>query len=508
MPTRLISVCDDGPGDFPCLKLVESHEYQPYFALSHRWATAMDCVTSLDNIEERMNNLDFDVLPRTFQDAVLVTLALGYNHLWIDCICIIQDDNHDWETECPKMAHIYGNADLTIAAVTATDDYAGFLGVRSNPDSPNSCKLRYWNKQQLPADIIVVEYVGNGKERWWPGFHNLLDSRGWTLRGRMLSPRVLSFSQDKIFWECKAYRRLESLHFVRTDDRHDLRTIKLDLKALDMTNVYRWWYEILDDYCRRELTFPMDKLPAISGIAAAVQRVTGDTYLAGLWQNDIASGLAWMSSHTDQYSSDTQPPYRAPSWSWARSDCRGARSTFPVAGEFNTKIHGYVKFISAKVNLRGKDLFGEVEHGAELSIQAPTKQGFMGRGFEIVPGQFAHNAKVVIRLPDITTDRTALRVSIDDPEFLCQILDQSLVMTNEWGDEHEGLQVTTIHLCNYENPHMKRSFISYGLVLMRTGDGSSFRRVGLLDSAFYAVNEKTAIEEWFADAEMQDLKLV
>lgn len=467
----------------------------------------MDCVTRLDNIEERMNYLDFEVLPRTFKDAVSVTLALGYNHLWIDCICIIQDDDSDWETECPKMAHIYGNADLTVAAVTATDDRAGFLGVRSNPDSPSSCKLRYWNKQQLPADVIVVEYIGNTNERLMPGFHNLLDSRGWTLQERTLSPRVPSFSRDKIFWECNANRRLESLHFVRTRDRQNLRTIKLDLRALDRPSVYRWWYEILEDYCQRDLTFPMDKLPAISGIAAAVQKVTGDTYLAGLWQNDIASGLAWMSFHTYRHSYDTQLPCRAPSWSWARSDCRGAESRFPVVDEFNTTIHGYVKFISAKVNLRGKDLFGQVEHGTELSIQVPTKQGFMGRGFGITPGQFAHHAKVIIRLPYITTDLTALRVSIDDPEFLSQILDQSLVMTNEWSEEHEGLQVTTIHLCSCETPHIKSS-LSYGLVLMRTGDGGTFRRVGLLDSAFYGENQKTAIDEWFADAEMQDLTLV
>ena len=280
----------------------------------------------------------------------------------------------------------------------------------------------------------------------------------------------------------------------------------MDLKALEMSNVYRWWYEILEDYCRRDLTFPMDQLPAISGIAAAVQRFTLNTYLAGLWQNDIASGLAWMSFHTDQYSFDTQPPYHGPSWSWARSDCRGARSTFPVADEFNTSIHGYVKFISAKANLCGKDLFGQVEHGAELSIQAPTKQGFMGRGFETTPGQFSPDAKVVIRLPYITTDLTALRVSIDDPGFLSQILDHSLIETHEWFEEHEGLQGTTIHLCSCETPHMKCS-LSYGLVLMRTGNGISYRRVGLLDSAFCGENQKTAIEESFADAEMEDLKL-
>ena len=467
----------------------------------------MDCVTRLDNIEERMNNLDFAILPRTFKDAVSVTLALGYKHLWIDSICIIQDDYHDWEIECPKMAHIYGSADLTIAAVTAIDDYAGFLGVRSNPESPNSCKLRYWNKQRLPADTIVLEYVGNDNQRWRPGFHNLLDSRGWTLQERTLSTRVLSFSQDKIFWECNANRRLESLHFIRTDDRQDLRTIKLDLKVLDRPSVYRWWYEILEDYCRRDLTFPMDKLPAISGIAATVQKATGDAYLAGLWQNDIASGLAWMSSHTYQCSYDTQLPYRAPSWSWARSDCRGAQMRFPVADEFNARIQGYVKFISANLKLRGEDLFGQVVHGTELSIQAPTKQGFMGRGFETAPGKFSHNAEVVIRLPYITTDQTALRVSIDDPEFRSQILDQSLVMSNEWYEAQEGLQVTTIHLCSCEISHLISS-LSYGLVLMRTGNGCSFRRVGLFDSAFYGENKKTAIDDWFADAVMQDLSLV
>ena len=436
----------------------------------------MDCVTRLDNIEERMNDLDFDVFPKTFKDAISVTLALGYDHLWIDRICTKQDDYPDWETECPKMAHIYGNADLTIAAVTATNDRAGFLGVRSSPDSPNSCKLRYWNNHHLPAGIIVVEYVETSHDIWCRGFDNLLDSRGWTLQERTLFPRVLSFSQDKIFWECNAYRRLESLHFARADDRREesphlvraddrcnLRKIKLDLKALDMSSIYRWWYEMLDDYCQRDLTFPMDQLPAISGIAASVQRAISDTYIAGLWQHDIASGLAWMSFHTDQYSTGTQPPYRAPSWSWVRSDCRGARSAFPAADDFYSRIHGYVNFISAKVNLRGKDLFGEVEPGAELSIQAPTKQGYMGRGFETVPGRFADNAKVVIRLPEITTDRTALRVSIDDPGFVCQILDQSLVETNEWCEEHKGLQVTTIHLCDYGTPHMERS-LSYGLV--------------------------------------------
>ena len=131
----------------------------------------------------------------------------------------------------------------------------------------------------------------------------------------------------------------------------------------------------------------------------------------------------------------------------------------------------------------------------------------MGIGFDTTQGQFSHNAEVVIRLPYITTDRTAIHVSIDDPEFLSQILDHSLVLTNEWSEEQEGLQVTTIYLYSCEIPHMKIS-LSYGLVLMRTGNDGTFRRVGLLNSVFHGENQRTAIDEWFADAEMQDLTLV
>ena len=50
------------------------------------------------------------------------------------------------------------------------------------------------------------------------------------------------------------------------------------------------WYGILHDYSRRELNFPMDKLPALSGIAAMVQKVVGNVYLAGLWQMILRMG--------------------------------------------------------------------------------------------------------------------------------------------------------------------------------------------------------------------------
>ena len=66
-------------------------------------------------------------IPKTFQDAIIVTHFLGFQYLWIDSLCIIQDDLNDWAEESAKMSTIYADATLTIAASAAPDDTHGFL---------------------------------------------------------------------------------------------------------------------------------------------------------------------------------------------------------------------------------------------------------------------------------------------------------------------------------------------------------------------------------------------
>jgi hypothetical protein len=79
------------------------------------------------------------------------------------------------------------------------------------------------------------------------------------------------------------------------------------------------WRGIVQDYTRRKLAFPTDKLPALAGIAREVGRLTGMEYLAGLWKENMLHDLMWFArthewrmrpTHTDEYP-------RAPTWSWA-----------------------------------------------------------------------------------------------------------------------------------------------------------------------------------------------
>lgn len=105
MPRRLLWI-DPGTGN-QHLNLVEigkTTKQIPYVALSHRWGSLKTLKTTQANINEFKCGMRPSDLPRTFRAAVRVTRGLGYEYLWIDSLCIVQDDPHDWKDEAPRMA--------------------------------------------------------------------------------------------------------------------------------------------------------------------------------------------------------------------------------------------------------------------------------------------------------------------------------------------------------------------------------------------------------------------
>ena len=93
-PTRLIFVGDSDPN---MLRLVKQASRVDYLALSHCWGSPTTdekkkYCTTLENIRRRRKGFTFEDLPKTFQDAVQVTRKLGKHFLWIDSLCIIQEE--------------------------------------------------------------------------------------------------------------------------------------------------------------------------------------------------------------------------------------------------------------------------------------------------------------------------------------------------------------------------------------------------------------------------------
>jgi len=128
LPTRVLDLRPEREGDSNDLRLVVTGNHSArYMTLSHCWGEFQPLLTTSANIKQREKNIAFNDLPRTFQEAVVVTRELGIRYLWIDCLCIIQGDKEDWDLESGRMADVYSNSYMNIAATKAKDCHGGLF---------------------------------------------------------------------------------------------------------------------------------------------------------------------------------------------------------------------------------------------------------------------------------------------------------------------------------------------------------------------------------------------
>jgi hypothetical protein len=88
--------------------------------LSHCWGGADIVKLKTGKVKEFHEQISLDLLPKTFSDAVRITVVVGYHYLWIDFICIIQNSDEDWLQEATMMGSVYRNSANTIAALGAS----------------------------------------------------------------------------------------------------------------------------------------------------------------------------------------------------------------------------------------------------------------------------------------------------------------------------------------------------------------------------------------------------
>lgn len=377
-PTRLIHV--DGSGPPEMLRLVETEletKYQ-YAALSYRWAPLTDFVTTRENYESRLKGFGLDELPLTLQHAVQAARKLGIPYLWMDSICIIQDQL-DWEQECPKMATVYGSSLVTLAAECAADATAGFLGLR-NTEDPNtflSCLLQFRGLDGSPTGQVRVTYprLRHAREYATSDPFSVLRTRGWTLQERILSPRILHFGSRHMYWECRKHTCFEALRYRVVGS--GIALPKDFPNTSDRNELFKWWNELIEEYMTCALTYDTDKLPAISGIAAAFQKLVNSKYIAGMWEDDLPRALVW--SRLGALLLNDQPASRPPSWSCVACN-HPVRFECPYSDE---GYHPSWKIIHVSLQLSGTDVFGRLAAGV-LTLHGKIKAGLIGK-FDFEP---------------------------------------------------------------------------------------------------------------------------
>ncbi|ETS02277.1 hypothetical protein M419DRAFT_51478, partial [Trichoderma reesei RUT C-30] len=197
-------------------------------------------------------------LPKLYRDAVRLAQVLGVRYIWIDALCIIQDDLDDWERESQMMADIFRNSLITLQ---------------------NSA----WQ------------------------------TRGWTFQEDMFSTRKLYFGELMMYWDS-----LRPVDIMRTEDTIiDDKLDRIDTAELSLIHSsgpwrgdydYDGWYYPILQYSKKKLTYETDRLPAVSSYAKLIASKSGDTYLAGLWENNLHRGLLWKLQRRDRVTFDELIP--------------------------------------------------------------------------------------------------------------------------------------------------------------------------------------------------------
>lgn len=209
MPTRLLRLerADNGGQIYIRLETTARSEIGRdeanaglYSTLSYCWGGEQNLQLNTNSEETLTRGILVSSLPKTLLDAALVTWNLGLRSLWIDCLCIRQDDPEEKALEIARMPAIYGNYFITISAARASHSREGFLHQLSLPSlAVTGFKLPFACPDGRLGSIILSRNVMNMP----------INSRAWTLQEYLLAPRVLQFTDFQLHWTCRGIAQFE-----------------------------------------------------------------------------------------------------------------------------------------------------------------------------------------------------------------------------------------------------------------------------------------------------------
>ncbi|KAK3900843.1 a97f8ef6-a9b0-4f8b-8fdf-2c72f37eda9e [Staphylotrichum tortipilum] len=496
LPTRLLQVV---PGDDSIYlrhgdSLPSPSGDARYVALSHCWGQGGTPITTTHlTLPLRTAGINTDLLPQTFRDAVTLTHHLNLRYLWIDSLCIIQDDAADWAAEAARMADVYRNAHLVLDAANADADAAGFLRPRAAPDTVRlrgglALSLlppqgRRWTDPEGRQDNLAGEPIS---------------ARAWCLQERVLPRRALLYGEHQMFWECECVRASEDGDVVcqvgggalgrlcKTAGVADSVFSRVDRNpGNEMKQETNWaaWYRMVEDYTARSITKHTDRLPALSGLAQGVVRERGGEYLAGLWKSGLLEGLLWCKARPGPPALAATPEYVAPSWSWASV---AGPVQFPMYDWYTRRAHWKAKmadfeslaeYLGHETVKRDVDDFGRLQGGV-LALKAPLLSVQ-----DIRPRQA--RAPALYSLFGHEPGRSEVA------DIMVQLKTGSGSLWIEGAFDIPGTSaaaaadVVSLSVVFFTRlPHvLEEGFVEhrFGLILQRSGNSSRYRRVGFVD---------------------------
>ena len=288
--------------------LVDMPSSTRYIALSYVWGGAQSfqnvMITRKDLYSPHSISVHDEEIPHTIRDAIRLTASLGENHIWVDSLCICQDDMENKMKQITNMGNIYSQALLTIVAASGSNANAGLPGVQAwsrNSVQRTECVQGMILANELPHLEVIIQ-------------HSHWNTRGWTYQEKLLCKRYLIFSKTHIFFQCN-----RSV-FQEDSGLRDLairggRARRIRGESQPVWDSYR---RAVSEYTRRTLTDESDVVNAFQGIVSLLQLGFKGDFLFGLPETELDIALLWQpDSHIRRrVNPETKAPL-FPSWSWA-----------------------------------------------------------------------------------------------------------------------------------------------------------------------------------------------
>ncbi|KAH9824496.1 HET-domain-containing protein [Teratosphaeria destructans] len=274
-----------------------------YAALSYCWGGDQLMKTTKETLSRRYESFQRSALPATIGDAIKVAEGLGIQYLWVDSMCIVQDDRNDMLEQIANMHNIYRGSAITIAAIAASNSSTGFLQPRT--DSRPIIALGR-GEGGTPYELVGSP---DCVEQDAP-----LRSRAWAFQEGCLATRVLTFEEHNMEYHCREAHYTDGA-LVERSDRYlnDLFTNPGIPDILEQNHPLGW-LRCLEQYSRLALSKDTDRLPALAALAEEYARRTPiTTYHAGLWADESVYRFLWKVKPPGARSPSE---YCGPSWSW------------------------------------------------------------------------------------------------------------------------------------------------------------------------------------------------
>lgn len=301
LPTRILEISDGPDPTTATVRLLETNGAKgEYCALSHCWGPPHKRpLRTVDaNLAQHREDIPFAKLPKTFREAVLFTRSLGIRYLWIDSLCIIQDDPEDWAREARVMGALYQRALLVIAATGASDSTGGlFVSDRAQVRQIRAPFLPEEEEEEDQGEFYIST-VPSGE---FSPDTSVLRERAWVYQEWYLARRLFFSMPGGFVWSC-AEHNLDELG------------VNIPFELYEKRN----WFHLLQEYTSKKLTVASDRLEALRGISEEQDRL-GETglhrwgnWVYGVWDADITEHLLWKTVARPTQGQDDLP--QLPSW--------------------------------------------------------------------------------------------------------------------------------------------------------------------------------------------------